>query len=48
MAAMNRQIADALPAGRHVVLESREPIITPDDLAPAVAAFILDAAGAET
>src|SRR3546814_20601104 len=33
-ASMGRRIAEALPTGRHVLVESKEPIITHEEIAP--------------
>ncbi|HEY9564516.1 MAG TPA: alpha/beta hydrolase [Nocardioides sp.] len=45
-ASMGRRIAEALPNGRHVLVESKEPIITPDEIAPVLEEFVTrDAVG---
>jgi hypothetical protein len=37
-----RQIADAMPNGRHGVLEGQEHVVPPELLAPALAKFFAD------
>lgn len=40
MTDMSRQIADALPNGRHLHLDDHEPIVTPAELAPVLTEFL--------
>jgi Alpha/beta hydrolase family len=40
MTDMSRQIADALPNGRHLHLDGHEPIVTPAELAPVLTEFL--------
>ncbi|MGH3087447.1 MAG: alpha/beta fold hydrolase, partial [Rubrobacteraceae bacterium] len=42
MIEVGRQIADALPKGRHVVLEGQEHAVAPEVLAPTLAEFFAD------
>ncbi len=42
MIAVGRQVADALPNGRHRVLEGQEHVVPPEVLAPVLAGFFAD------
>jgi pimeloyl-ACP methyl ester carboxylesterase len=42
MIAVGRQVADALPNGRHSVLEGQEHVVPPEVLAPELAGFFAD------
>ena len=42
MIAVGRQVADALPHGRHRVLEGQEHVVPPEVLAPVLAGFFAD------
>ena len=42
MIAVGRQVADALPNGRHRVLEGQEHVVPPEVLVPVLAGFFAD------
>ncbi len=46
MIEIGRQVADAMPNGRHVVLEGQEHVVAPEVLAPVLVEFFADRNGA--